>query len=118
MNPNATGEKLDPPVFDICSSLQKRNLWSFCCTNVRVFFLPEDLSPEADLRSRPSMNTHNREIEKISGQAAQFIFEQYDRGQILTQPKVNLSLLRSTALKFQPQGAHQREGERGDTLPY
>ncbi len=35
--------------------------------------------PKADLRPRPSMHTHNRDMEKSSGQAAQFnVFEQYE----------------------------------------
>ena len=33
---------------------------------------PEALPPEADLRSRPSIHTHNRDLERSSCQATQF----------------------------------------------
>ncbi len=46
------------------------------------------------------MHTHNREIEKSSGQAAQFIFEKYENiivDRSSAQPRVNLSLLCSNS---------------------
>ncbi len=62
---------------------------------------PVILSPEADLR--PSMHTHNRDIEKSSGQATQFnIWTIWAVDRTSAQPQVKLILLRSNALKFQP----------------
>ncbi len=48
---------------------QDAKVLDILCT---MYMQPEVLSPEADLRMRPSMHTHNREIEKRSGE------EQYE----------------------------------------
>jgi hypothetical protein len=58
---------------------------------------PEVLSPEADLRMLPSKHTHKRDIEKRSGEEQ---YEPWTESQL--KPQVNLSLLRSNSLKFQP----------------
>ncbi len=53
------------------------------------------MSPEADLRTRPSMHTHAMDIEKSFDQAApQFnIWKIWAMDRTLAQPQVNLSLL-------------------------
>jgi hypothetical protein len=45
------------------------------------------MSPEADLRPRPSMYANNRDREKSSGQATQFNTEQYEQW---SEPELNL----------------------------
>jgi hypothetical protein len=47
---------------------QRRNLQSF----EYAYLTWGPVTPEADLRPRPSMRTHNREREKSSGQTTQF----------------------------------------------
>jgi hypothetical protein len=66
------------------------------------------MSPEADLRPRLSMHTHNREIEKTSDQANQFNINNilYSMDRTLAQPLVILNLLRRNSLKFQPPSVH------------
>ncbi len=69
----------------------KRNFQSFC---VRAFNLRS-----CHLRPRPSMHTHNRDIEKTSGQAAQFnMWTLWSMDRTSAQPQVNLSLLHSNEI--------------------
>jgi len=57
------------------------------------------VSPEADLRSRPSIHKQKRDTEKTSGQAVQFnIWSIWTMGRTSAQPQLNLSLLRSNIL--------------------
>jgi hypothetical protein len=59
---------------------------------------------EADLRPRPSMHIHS--TDKSSGQTNQFnIWTIWAMDRTSAQPQVNLSLLRSNSLKFQPKGS-------------
>ncbi len=51
-------------------------------------------SPEADLRPRPSMHAHNRDIEKSSGQATQFsIWTIWAMDRTSAQPQVNRAVI-------------------------
>ncbi len=60
----------------------------------------------ADPRLHPSKHTHNRDTGKTSGQASQQfnIWTIWSMDRTLAQPQVNLSLMRSNSLKFQPMG--------------
>jgi hypothetical protein len=72
--------------------------------SVYVYLTYKVMSPEADLRPRPSMHTHSRDREDSSGQATQFniwTIRAVDRTS--AQPQVNLSVFHNNSLKFQPQ---------------
>jgi hypothetical protein len=87
-----------------------RNAFTFYCPEAEFLvilcpcILLEILPPAADLRPRPTMHPHNRGREKGSGQAIQFnIGTIWAMDRTSAQPQVELSLLRSNSLKFQPQ---------------
>ncbi len=73
----------------------------FAVICVSLFNLGGVLSPEADLRPRPSLRTHNREREKSSGQTTQFnIWTIWAMDRTLVKPQVNLRLLRSNSFEI------------------
>jgi hypothetical protein len=68
VNPDIFGNLLDPNPYHRGKFYLSHSEVEFLVILCKVYF-PEVLSPEADLRPRPSLHTHNRDREKSSGQA-------------------------------------------------
>jgi hypothetical protein len=74
-------------------------------------YLHEVLSPEADLRPRPSMHTHNRNGRRAQVGPPAERYGTMDRTS--AQPQANLSFLRRNSLKLKPMGG----GMSGSVTP-